>query len=159
MSAITTSIPMRGDVASAAAAIIEAGRRPTVREIAERLKPIGNTTVATAFRGWLRETLLALAGTAVELTVVEDVERRIALAFDGERVFLFVGEVMISSDVATLSEALSRQRVICAAPSEGGGIVVSLHDGGTCVRLSSDEYAFISGKIAACRALLNGGAQ
>ena len=154
---VPSNMPMieRGDIAAAAAEIIQSGRRPTVREIAERLKPIGNSTVATAFREWMRETLLALTGTAIELRVVEQSDRRVAISIDRDAAFVFVGDLMICTTVEEMSETLARDKVLIAKPAEGGGIVVTLPNGGAFVRLSSDEYAFLSGKIAAHRAILS----
>lgn len=149
----------RTDVASAAAVIIRDGRRPTVREIADLLKPIGNSTVATAFREWMRTSLLALVGTSVELSLSEEAERRVAITFDAGRAFLFIGDVMIGAEVDALADALSRDQVVIAGPTEGGGIIVTLPNGNTFVRLTSDEYAFLNGKVAAYRATRHGEAQ
>ena len=146
----------RGDVATTAAEIIRSGRRPTVREIAERLKPIGNSTVATAFREWMRETLLALTGTAIDLRVVEQSDRRVAISIDGDAVFVFIGDLMVCSTIEAMSETLARDKVLIAKPSEGGGIVVTLPNEGAYVRLTSDEYAFLSGKIAVHHAIRHG---
>lgn len=148
-----SSTKENGRVAEEAALLVGRGEVPTVRAIAARLAPIGNSTVAAALREWCRLSLLpSMPGRPPAPIAEEGSERRVAVRFEDGHVDVFLADSAFRTTPDDLARCLAETKRPLP-PSRGGGILVSFLEGRLAVRLTAPEYAFVSGLLAARDAL------
>jgi hypothetical protein len=154
------AVPADGDevVEGVAAELVSRGIRMTVRAVAGRSgKPLGHATAAAMLRRWSRRTLLRLAGADGSAEVAEESgPRRIALAVEGGRAFLFAGAALIVAPAAALHAALAASAVRTVPDERGGGLGVTLAPDAVMLRLAAADHAFLS-RILAAKGAVEGG--